>query len=97
MHEYFLKSFNKTKFLKLDSKRLRLLKEFSVGGWWWWVHNEFSVLLFVQSFAFGLGILTKLNNSVSRRYEWCLRFKGCFKDVSRVFQGRFKKLQECFI
>ena len=32
----------------------------------------------------------KTFNGVSRLFKVCLKFKGSFKDVSRMFQGSFK-------
>ena len=48
-----------------------------------------------------LGVLfPKRFNGVSRKFKGCLKFQGCFKEVSRVFQRSFKgvcrKFQGCF-
>ena len=29
-------------------------------------------------------------NSVPRKFKGCLKFKGCYKEFSRMFQGSFK-------
>ena len=46
-------------------------------------------------------LVLKSFNGVSRKFKGRLKFQGCFKEVSRMFLGRFKgayrKFQGCFM
>ena len=35
-------------------------------------------------------LILKSSNGVSRKFKGCLKFQGCFKEVSRVFTENFK-------
>ena len=45
-------------------------------------------------------LVLKCFNGVLKKFRGCLKFQGCFKDVSRMLQGRFngfyRKFQGCF-
>ena len=46
------------------------------------------VSLFVRSFVTNEFFLSpKHFNDVSRKFKGCLKFEGCFMEVSRIFQG----------
>ena len=44
-------------------------------------------------------LVLKSFNGVPRKFQECLKFKGCFKEVLRLFTGNFKgvlrKFQKC--
>ena len=37
-------------------------------------------------------LILKSFNGVLRKFKGCLKFKGCFEEVSRIFQGYFKEV-----
>ena len=45
-------------------------------------------------------LVLKSFNGVPRKFQECLKFKGCFKEVSMMFKvsskGVYKKFQGCF-
>ena len=43
-----------------------------------------------------LFLVLKSVNGVSIKFKGCLKFKRCFKEVSRMFQGTFKDVSRNF-
>ena len=55
-----------------------------------------SLSLSVRSHFVSLEHSKHLKQDILRELQGCLKFQGCFEDVSRMFQGSFKGVKKKF-